>query len=132
MHVAGLGRGVHGYFCVVFGWKCVKRSDGLGKERSVVCIGAGGATPPMSRQMLRQGDAPKGASPSLGVPQRSLVCLFLHCFHLLSIFGKEMGGVVGFALYRVLCLVGRCTKLHLLTFHETFPLADTFADLYAM
>ena len=49
--------------------------------------------------------APGDAAPGPSVCQRSLVWFFLHCFHLLSMFGEENGGVVvGSALCRVVCL----------------------------
>ena len=48
----GLGKGVHESFCVVFGWKCVKKRDGLVKEHAFHCIGGGGAKPLVSCQML--------------------------------------------------------------------------------
>ena len=52
------------------------------------------------------GNAPKGMSPRLGVCQRLFVCLLLHCLCSLRIFWKEMGGLVGFALFHMLSLAG--------------------------
>ena len=55
-------------------------------------------------QDARPGDTPKGASPSLGKPQRHLKYLFLLCFSLLSIFWKEIGGVLRLVVCFMVCL----------------------------
>ena len=71
-------------------------------------------------------------SPGPSIHQRSLLCLFLHCFHYLSVFGEGNGGCSG------VCIVPR-GMLGEVT-HQTVPnkaplafsLANTFANLDAM
>ena len=46
------GRGVHAFFCTVFGWQCVENHEGLVKECGFHCIGAGGVPAPMSCHTL--------------------------------------------------------------------------------
>ena len=70
-------------------------------------------TTSLNGQDAGPGDTPFGVSSRLGIRQRSLVCLLLHCFHFLSIFWERNGGCSGVCIV-LHSILGQAT-------HQTMP-----------
>ena len=86
----GLGRGVHAFFCVVFGLQCVGKYVAWIQERwqcSVMLAFMGG--------MLGQGTRLKARRLTLAYTNLCLYVFFLHSFCSFSTFGEGNGGCSG-------------------------------------
>ena len=82
--------------------------------------------------MLGQGTYLKACRPALAYTNVRLYAFPFIVFFLLAFWGKETGGVLMFALCRVVCFARWHNELCLLKLHELFSFVDTFASLDAM
>ena len=81
--------------------------------------------------MLGQGMRLKARRSALAYANVRLYVFSFIFFVRSAFWGKKMGGVLVFALCRVVCSTTWCNKLRLLKLHELFFFADTFVDLNA-
>ena len=94
-----LGGGVHAFFCLVSGLQCMGKCVAWIQERwqcNVMLAFMGG--------MLGQGTHLQARLPALAYAKVCLNVFSFIVFICSLFFGKEMGGVVGFALCCVVCL----------------------------
>ena len=94
------GGTLHACFCLVYGLQCVGKHVAWMQERwqcSVMLAFMGG--------MLGQGTCLKARRPALAYANVRLYGFSFIVFIRSAFWGKEMGGVLVFALCRVVCLV---------------------------